>query len=600
MPQYRAPLDDYRFLLTELFDASRLTRYEGYVDATPDLLLTALQEAGTLCTEVLFPLNASGDQEGCTWEAGNVRTPSGFREAWRAYVDGGWLGLSCDPVHGGQGLPLTMRVLVDEMACAANLSFAMFPGLTLGVYEGIAAHATDDLRRLWLPRLVSGDATGTMCLTEAHAGTDLGIIRATAIPVDDGTFHVSGTKIFISAGEHDLAPNIVHLVLARLPDAPAGTRGISMFLVPKFLPDENGAPAARNGVTCGSIEHKMGIRASPTCVLNFERATGWLVGEPHRGLRAMFTLMNGARLGVGLQGLGLAEVSYQNAVAYARDRQQGRAPGGPRQPDAPADPIIFHPDVRRGLLTMRAFTEGARALACWTALFLDQEARDPDPARREEAADLVALLTPIIKAFFTDLGFASTNIGLQTFGGHGYIREFGMEQVVRDARIGQIYEGTNHIQALDLVGRKLPEGGGRLARRYAALLEEVLAAAGRDARLAGLAKPLAAAAGRLQQATAALGARALQNPEEPAAGATEYLHLFGYVALGHMWLLMSRAALARLDGADDKAALPPRFYEAKLATARFYVERLLPQTESLLTSILAGAGSITAFPPDAF
>ncbi|HSA56337.1 MAG TPA: acyl-CoA dehydrogenase C-terminal domain-containing protein [Gemmatimonadaceae bacterium] len=598
MPQYRAPLNDYRFLLTELFDVSRLTRYQGYEDATPDILLTALEGAGSLCEDVLLPLNASGDREGCSWDAGSVRTPAGFREAWRAYVDGGWLGLSCDPVHGGQGLPLTMRFLVDEMACAANLSFAMFPGLTLGVYEGIAAHGTEELRGLWLPRLVAGDATGTMCLTEAHAGTDLGIIRTAAVPVDDGTFRIRGTKIFISAGEHDLTPNIVHLVLARLPDAPAGTRGISMFLVPKFLPDEHGQPGARNAVTCRSIEHKMGIRASPTCVLDFDDAVGWLVGEPHRGLRAMFTLMNGARLGVGLQGLGLAEVSYQNAVAYARERQQGRAPGGARLPDAPADPIVFHPDIRRGLLTMRAFVEGARALACWTALLIDQEAKDPDPARREEATDLIALMTPVIKAFFTDLGFASTNIGLQTLGGHGYIREFGMEQFVRDARIGQIYEGTNHIQALDLVGRKLPEGGGRLVRRYAARLEEALATARGEPRLAEFAQPLAAAAHRLQQATMTLAARGAGNPEEAAACASEYLHLFGYVALGHMWLLASQASLDRLDRAGG--GLPRAFYDAKLATARFYVSRMLPQTEALLTSILAGAGSITAFATDAF
>jgi alkylation response protein AidB-like acyl-CoA dehydrogenase len=597
MPSYRAPLPDYRFTLTELFDAGRLARYAGYEDATPDLLLTVLEAAGRFCEEVLLPLNLRGDAEGCTWDGERVRTPAGFPDAWRAYVDAGWLALACDPAHGGQGLPRLLRFLVDEMTCAANLSFAMYPGLTLGVYEGITAHAPAELRERWLPRLLSGDTTGTMCLTEAHAGTDLGLIRTRAIPVDDGTFRLTGTKIFISAGEHDLAPNIIHLVLARLPDAPAGTRGISMFLVPKRMPDDDGAPGRRNGVTCRSIEHKMGIRASPTCVLDFDDAVGWLVGEPHRGLRAMFTLMNAARLGVGLQGLGLAEASYQNAVAYARDRRQGRAPGAARTDVEAADPILLHPDVRRGLLAMRAFIEGARALTAWTGLHIDQEAKDPDPTRREEAADLIALMTPVIKAFFTDLGFASTNIGLQTFGGHGYIREFGMEQFVRDARIGQIYEGTNHVQALDLVSRKLPENGGRLARRYGDLLETALVAAGREPRLREFAEPVAAAAMRLRRATTTLLDRAARDPAEAGAGASDYLHLFGYVALGHMWLLAAGESLARLDAGG---ALPRAFYEAKLATARYYVQRMLPQTESLLSAIEAGAGSVVAFPLDAF
>jgi alkylation response protein AidB-like acyl-CoA dehydrogenase len=597
MPSYRAPLHDYRFALTELFDAERLSRYPGFEDATPDLLLTVLDEAGRFCEEALVPLNLPGDAEGCTWDAGRVRTPAGFPAAWRAYVDAGWLGLACDPAHGGQGLPRLLRFLVDEMTCAANLSFAMFPGLTLGAYEGIAAHATAELRDRWLSRLLSGDTTGTMCLTEAHAGTDLGLIRTRAVPVDDGSFRVTGTKIFISAGEHDLAHNIVHLVLARLPDAPAGTRGISMFLVPRALPDEDGVPGRPNGVTCRSIEHKMGIRASPTCVLDFENATGWLVGEPHRGLRAMFTLMNAARLGVGLQGLGLAEASYQNAVAYARDRRQGRALGGARTDADEADPILLHPDIRGGLLAMRSFIEGARALTVWTGLYIDQETKDPDPTRREEAADFIALMTPVIKAFFTDLGFASTNIGLQTFGGHGYIREFGMEQFVRDARIGQIYEGTNHIQALDLVGRKLTEGDGRLARRYADQLESVIATARDEPRLGEFVEPVAAAVNRLRQATTTLIGRAARDPAEAGGTASDYLHLFGYVALGHMWLLMARASLARLDAGG---ALPRTFYEAKLATARYYVQRTLPRTESLRSSIEAGAGSITSFPLEAF
>jgi alkylation response protein AidB-like acyl-CoA dehydrogenase len=598
MPTYRPPIADYRFLLGELFDTARLTGYAGYEEATPELLLEALEEAGKVCEEVLAPLNLAGDTEGCTWENGEVRTPRGFRDAWRAYVGGGWLGLSCAPAHGGQGLPRVLRFAVDEMVYAANLSFAMYPALTLGVYEGIAAHGTEELQRVYLPRLVAGDWTGTMCLTEAHAGTDLGIIHTRALPVDDGSFRITGTKIFISAGEHDLTGNIVHLVLARLPDAPAGTRGISMFLVPKYLPDADGAPGARNGVRCGSIEHKMGIRGSSTCVLDFDGATGWLVGEPHKGLRAMFTLMNAARLGVGLQGLALADVSYQNAAQYARDRHQGRSLTGPKAPDQPADPIIVHADVRRGLLTMRAFIEGARALACWIALQHDDEVKTTDPARREAADDVIALLTPVIKSFFTDQGFNATNIGLQTLGGHGYIREFGMEQFVRDARIGQIYEGTNHIQALDLVGRKLPEGGGRLVRRYADVLRTALADTESDGRLAEFAQPVGVAAEKLQRVTMELMGRALHNPDEAAAAASEYLQLFGYVALGHMWLLQAKAAFERID--HGHGALPRDFYGNKLAVARFYMRRMLPQTDALVAAISTGAQTVMTLPAEAF
>ncbi len=597
MTQYRAPLDDYRFLFEDVHDVSRLTAYRGYEEASPDLLLAALEEAGTLCTEVLAPLNASGDAEGCRIEDGVVSTPRGFREAYRAYVEGGWLGLACAPEHGGQGLPRTLRVAIDELVCAANLSFAMFPGLTLDVYEGIAAHGTPDLQRIYLARLASGEWSGTMCLTEANAGTDLGLLRSRAVPVDDGSFRISGTKIFISAGEHDLTGNIVHLVLARLPDAPSGTRGISMFLVPKFIPAADGSLGTRNAVTCGSIEHKMGIRASPTCVLNFDGATAWLVGEPHRGLQAMFTLMNAARLGVGLQGLGLADVSYQNAVAYARDRLQGRAAGASASGSA-ADPIILHPDIRRGLLTMRAFIEGARSLACWTAMQIDTAEADTDEARRQEAGDLLALMTPVIKAFFTDLGFQATNIGVQTLGGYGYIRESGMEQFVRDARIGQIYEGTNHVQALDLVGRKLSVGKGRLLDRYRALLDAALAGDPRDPRMGELVDALAAARSRLDGATEIIAGRGSANADEIGAAASEYLQLFGYVALGHMWLLAARAAARRLD--DGGGKLPRAFYEAKLATARFYAQRMLPQTEALLSAISAGADSVMALPTSSF
>ncbi len=597
MPTYRAPIDDYRFLLTEVFDTARLSRYAGFEEFTPELLVDVVAEAGTLCDELIAPLNMSGDAEGCTWENGVVRTPKGFKEAFQAYAAGGWIGLSGDPAYGGQGLPSVLRYIVDEIVCGANLSLAMYPGLTQGALETIHMHGSEELKSKYLGKLSSGEWTATMCLTEAHAGTDLGMIRTRAEPLDDGSANVSGTKIFITAGEHDLTDNIVHLVLAKLPDAPAGSKGISMFLVPKFLVNADGSIGARNGVSCGSIEHKMGIKGSATCVLNFDNAKGWLVGEPHKGLRAMFTMMNGARLGVGLQGLGLAHASYQGAVAYAKDRVQGRSLSGVKNPDGPADQILHHADIRRGLLFMRAFIEGARALSVFCGLAIDDEFRAPDAPTRESAADLVALLTPVIKAFFTDLAFESTNIGMQTLGGHGYIREYGMEQFVRDARIGQIYEGTNHIQALDLVGRKLPEGGGRLFKRYAALVAEEIAACRAVPALSGYAGMVGNAAAQLQEVTMLLAQRATKNGDEAGGAATEYLRLFGYVALGHMWLRTCRVALERKssDGAFDAA-----YYDTKLATARFYFERMMPQTSALVGGVTAGAGAILDFPMERF
>lgn len=549
MPTYRAPIEDFRFLLTEVFDASRLSSYPGYEEATTELLISVLAEGGRVCEELLAPLNQPGDAEGCTWDNGTVRTPRGFREAFASYAQGGWIGLSADPLYGGQGLPLVLRVAVNELTVASNLSFAMYPGLTQGVFEALHSHGSDELKSTYLPKLAAGEWAGTMCLTEAHAGTDLGMIRTRAVPMDDGSFSLSGTKIFITAGEHDLTSNIVHLVLARLPDAPQGSRGISMFLVPRNLPDPDGTPGVRNGVTCGAIEHKMGIRGSATCVLNFDGARGWLVGEPNRGLRGMFTMMNAARIDVGIQGLGLAEVSYQNAVAYARERLQGRNLAGPVNNDGPADPIISHADIRRGLLFMRSFIQGARALAMFTSLHLDDERRHPEPTVRDESSDLVALLTPVIKAFFTDLAFESTNHGLQTLGGHGYIREFGMEQFVRDARIGQIYEGTNYVQAIDLVGRKLAEGNGRLFRRYAAAVGDEIAVASRLPALSPWADILRSALTSLEEATLTIARRATRDPQESGAAAVEYLRFFGYVALGHMWLRMARIASTAGNGA---------------------------------------------------
>lgn len=596
MPAFRAPLSDIRFVLTELLDATEIASLPGYEDATPDVLLAVLEEGAKVCEEVLFPLNQPGDAEGCTLADGVVHTPTGFKDAWELYRQGGWMGLGADPAYGGQGLPHILAVAMDEMLSASNQSFSMYPGLTAAAYGGIHAWGSDELKQRYLPKLVSGEWAGTMCLTEAHAGTDLGIITSRAVPAGDGAYHVTGTKIFISAGEHDLAENIIHLVLARLPGAPEGTRGISMFLIPKFIPTEDGRPGTRNAVRCGAIEHKMGIRGSVTCVLDFENAVGWLVGEEHRGMRAMFTLMNAARLGVGMQGLGLAEVSYQNAVAYAKDRLQGRALTGTTNRAGPADPIIVHPDVRRMLMQMRAFIEGSRALAYWVGLLLDVSHRHPDAERRQEADDLVAFLTPVVKAFLTDYGFDAANLGLQVYGGHGYIREHGMEQYVRDARIGQIYEGTNGVQAMDLVGRKLLETKGALFARFAREVEATLTDAEREPRLASMHDPLAETFAELRSVSMSLAEHAGKDAAEIGAAANDYLHLVGLVAVGLMWLRAARVALARLDaGADDRA-----FYEAKLATGRFYFARIFPRAGAHLAAIRSGAESVMALGADQF
>jgi alkylation response protein AidB-like acyl-CoA dehydrogenase len=482
------------------------------------------------------------------------------------------------------------------MLNSACLSFGLFPGLTRGAYVLLNDHGNAEQKALHGPKLASGEWSGSMCLTEAHAGTDLGMIHTKAVPDGDGAYRITGTKIFISAGDHDLTENIVHLVLAKLPDAPGGTKGISLFLVPKYLPTDAGTPGDRNGVTVGSIEHKMGIKASATCVLNFEQATGWLVGEPHKGMRAMFVMMNGARLAVGLQGLGLAEVAYQNALSYAKDRLQGRALTGVKNPSGPADSILVHPDVRKGLLRIKAFNEGMRSLAYWVGIRIDLEPRHPDPAVREEAEDLVALMTPVIKAFLTDKGFDNTNAALQTLGGHGYIKEYGIEQYVRDARIAQIYEGTNAIQALDLVGRKLPMEGGRLVRRFFTLVKgDVVAAASVDC-LEEFAKALGGSLYQLQKATMLLAEKGFANPDEVGAAATEYLHLMGYVAVGWQWLRMATVAQQRLAAGDT----PTPFLTAKLKTARFYFGRVLPETATLLAAIQAGSAPIMAFADNEF
>ncbi|MCK8785720.1 acyl-CoA dehydrogenase C-terminal domain-containing protein [Roseomonas sp. NAR14] len=594
MPSYKAPLRDMRFVLEQVADLERLRALPGCEEVTTELVDPIMEEAAKLCEEVLLPLNRSGDEEGCHYENGVVRTPAGFRDAYRMLREGGWPALHCDPEYGGQGLPRTVSLLFEEMMCSANLSFGMYPGLSHGAYTALHAFGSEALKALYLPRLVSGEWTGTMCLTEPHCGTDLGLIRTKAVPEGDGSYRITGSKIFISAGEHDLAENIVHLVLAKLPDAPPGVKGISLFLVPKFLPDGQGQPGARNGVSCASIEHKMGIKASATCAMNFDEATGWLVGAPHKGLRAMFAMMNEERLAVGIQGLGLAEISYQNAAAYAKDRLQGRALGGTRYPEKPADPIIVHPDVRRMLLTMRASIEGCRALGLLTALEQDVATRSTDPATRQEAEDYVALLTPVVKALFTDLGSEAANLGMQVLGGHGYIREWGMEQYVRDARIAQIYEGTNGIQALDLVGRKLPAHAGRYLRRFFHPVLDYIESRGEDEAMAEFILPLSKAFGRLQQCTAEVARRGFADPFEAGAAATDYLRLFGLTALGHVWARMAEASLRGLEGGDAD------FHKAKLATARFFFARILPQTGALSAAILAGGETLRAMEDAAF
>jgi 3-(methylsulfanyl)propanoyl-CoA dehydrogenase len=594
MPAYTAPLDDIRFVLFDLLKAETLAELPGFADATQDLVEAVLEEAGKFAANELQPINHSGDEEGCRYENGTVTTPKGFKEAYAKFIEGGWTGLPCDPEFGGQGLPKVINFAVEEMICSANLSFGMYPGLSNGAYNALALHGTPDQKATYLPKLVSGTWSGTMCLTEPHCGTDLGLIKTKAEPDQGGSYKLTGTKIFISAGEHDLTENIVHLVLARLPDAPAGIRGISLFVCPKFIPNTSGEPGPRNAVRCGSIEHKMGIKASATCVMNFDGAAAWLVGQPNKGMSAMFTMMNAARLAVGMQGLGIAEAAYQGAVTYAKDRLQMRSLSGAKFPDKPADPIIVHPDVRRMLLTMRALTEGCRALSYWVGMELDISHHHPDEKRRQEADDLVALLTPVVKSFLTDHGFNAANLGVQVFGGHGYIREWGMEQLIRDARITQIYEGTNGIQGLDLVGRKLSQGMGRLLRRFFHPVGAYLEAAAEKAEMAEFVLPSMKAFAKLQQATGWLAQAGLKNPEEAGAAATDYLRLFALTALAYMWCRMAEIALEKKDG--DKA----QFYEAKLVCARFFMARLLPETNTLFTTLTSGSQTLMALPAEAF
>jgi len=594
MAPYKAPIEDLRFVMTALLAGEGLEALPGYDDFPPDLVDAILEEAGKFCEQVLFPLNRRGDEEGCAYENGVVRTPAGFKEAYDTFAKGGWNGLHADPEFGGQGAPGTVFSAVLEMMCSSNLSFSMYPGLTQGAYHAIHAHGTEEQKRTYLPHLVDGSWSGTMCLTEPHCGTDLGLLRTRAERQTDGSYKINGTKIFISAGEHDLTQNIVHLVLARTPDAPEGIKGISMFVVPKFLPAGGDGVGPRNGVRCGAIEHKMGIKASATCVMNFDDADGFLIGKRHKGMRAMFTMMNAARLAVGVQGLGIAESAYQGAVAYARERLQGRALAGPKFPERPADPILVHPDVRRMLLTMRAYTQGARALVAWVSGKLDIAERHTDPAVAEAAEEFVSLLIPVVKAVLTDLGSEVANLGVQIYGGHGYIREHGMEQYVRDARICQIYEGTNGVQAMDLVGRKMPAHMGRALRRFFHPVAEYIETNADNAQLKPFVDPLAKAFGRLQRATVTIARRGLGNPDEAGAVANDYLRLFGLVAFAYLWARMAEISLARVDNGNDA------FYRAKIDTAHFFMDRLLPQCGALFSGIMAGGRSTMAFKDEAF
>ncbi len=598
MPVYKAPVEDTLFLLNDVFAIERYNNLPGFADATPDVIEAVLGEGAKLCEEVLQPLNLSGDKEGCTRHAdGRVSTPKGFKAAHEAYAQGGWIGLAMDPDYGGQGLPYTLGAVMNEFSSSANMAFAMYPGLTMGAIAALNVHGSDEQKRTYLPKMIEGVWSGTMNLTEPHCGTDLGLIKTKAVPNGDGSYSITGTKIFISAGEQDITENIIHLVLARIEGAPAGVKGISLFVVPRNAIGADGSVGENNHVSCGSIEHKMGIHGNATCVMNYDGAKGWLIGTENKGLNAMFVMMNEARLGVAIQGLAQSEVAYQNAVAYAKDRIQGRSLTGAKSPDKAADPIIVHPDVRRTLMSIKAFNEAARAFVLWNALKSDIAHRSGDEAERQAADDQLGLMTPVLKGVLTDVGFDNAVKAQQMFGGHGYIAEWGMEQFVRDARIAMIYEGANGVQAMDLVGRKLGRDGGRAIMAFFNEVGTFLKENGEDEALKPLLAPLAASLGHLQQATMWFMNNALAKPDNAGAGATDYMHLLGLVSLGYMWAKMARVAQDKLKAGANGAT---ERMNTKLVTARFFMERSLPETAAHLARITSGADSTMALSAEQF
>ncbi|RUU60646.1 acyl-CoA dehydrogenase [Mesorhizobium sp. M2C.T.Ca.TU.002.02.1.1] len=598
MTIYRAPIQDTLFVLNDVLGYQRYSNLPGFSDAAPDVVEAILAEGAKLAENVMHPLNRVGDMEGCVrHDDGSVTTPKGFKDAFDQYREGGWMGLAAPAEFGGQGLPYTVHTAVSEYMVSANMALMMYPGLTQGAIAAIVTHGTDEQKATWLPRLIEGAWTGTMNLTEPHCGTDLGLLRTKAVPNGDGTYRISGQKIFISAGEHDMSDNIVHLVLARAEGAPEGVKGISLFIVPKFKLDASGNPGERNTLSCGSIEEKMGIHGNSTCVMNYDEAEGTLLGELNGGLKAMFTMMNEARLGVGLQGLSVSEVAYQNAVSYAKDRLQGRSLSGAKAPDKKADPIIVHPDIRRSLMTMKAFNEGGRALALWTAIKSDVAHRSGDDKDRQAADDYTGLMTPVVKGVLTDKGFDHAVMAQQVFGGHGYIEEHGMSQFVRDARIAMIYEGANGIQALDLVGRKLAQNGGRAVQAFFKEVGEFCEENRTDEKMAPFTKALKKGLNDLQAATMWLLQNAMAKPDNAGAASTDYMHLFGLVALGYMWAQMAKSAQTKLtEGANGSAS----FYDTKLVTARFFMERIMPETATRLARISSGADTLMALPAEAF
>jgi alkylation response protein AidB-like acyl-CoA dehydrogenase len=591
MPTYAAPTKDMSFVLHDLLGIEK-SDVPGYDDLTPDFTSAILEEAAKIHQDVIAPLNVIGDTEGCTLENGVVRTPTGFKEAFDQFRDGGWTGIACHEDFGGQGMPYLMGTTVGEMTSAANQAFAMYGGLTNGAYASILAHGTQDQKETYLPNMASCKWTGTMNLTEPHCGTDLGMMRTKADPQADGSYKISGQKIFISAGEHDMSDNIIHLVLAKIKDGPEGIKGVSLFIVPKFIVNEDGSEGARNGVSVGSIEEKMGIHGNSTCVMNYDDATGYLLGDEHKGMRAMFTMMNHARLGVGLQGLAQAEAAYQNAVVYAKDRLQGRAVTGTENPDGPADPIIVHPDVRRSLMDQKSFIDGARAFIYWGAMMIDQAHLKED----KDADGLISLLTPVIKGFLTDQGYDMTVQAQQLYGGHGYIEEWGMSQYTRDARIAMIYEGANGVQALDLVGRKLAQDGGKHVMAFFDLVKSFISENKDDEALADFIEPLKAASKDLQTAGMFFMQNGMKNPNAALSGSNDFMHLFGHVCLGLMWARMAKVATSALDaGTDD-----PDFYKNKLITGRYYMARQLPATGMHLARIESGADTVMGLSAEAF